>query len=188
MVPSHFVVKPRKALSADALLALLRKRFEQIPDARRDPDISLADALMSGLALFTLKDPSLLAFQERRLDENMKRVFLIDQVPSDTRMREILDPLDPQQLRPAFHDVFRQLQRGKALEPFVFHQGCYLLSLDGTEYFSSTKVHCDYCLHKENSKTGQVTYYHQMLGAVLVHPDLREVIPLAPEPIYRWQS
>jgi hypothetical protein len=183
MVPSHFVVTPRKALSADALLALLRKRFEQIPDARRDPDISLADALMSGLALFTLKDPSLLAFQERRLDENMKRVFLIDQVPSDTRMREILDPLDPQQLRPAFHDVFRQLQRGKALEPFVFHQGCYLLSLDGTEYFSSTKVHCDYCLHKENSKTGQVTYYHQMLGAVLVHPDLREVIPLAPEPI-----
>lgn len=28
-----------------------------------------------------------------------------------------------------------------------------------------------------------MTYYHQMLGAVLVHPEHREVFPLAPEPI-----
>ena len=32
---------------------------------------------------------------------------------------------------------------------------------------------------------GEVTYYHQLLGAVIVHPDHREVIPLAPEPITR---
>ena len=30
-----------------------------------------------------------------------------------------------------------------------------------------------------------MTYAHQMLGAALVHPDLREVIPLAPEPIVK---
>ena len=28
-----------------------------------------------------------------------------------------------------------------------------------------------------------MTYSHQVLGATLVHPDLKEVIPLAPEPI-----
>ncbi len=28
-------------------------------------------------------------------------------------------------------------------------------------------------------------YYHQMLGGAIVHPDLKEVIPLAPEPIIK---
>jgi hypothetical protein len=58
-----------------------------------------------------------------------------------------------------------------------------LLSLDGTGYFSSTSIHCDSCLEKVNQQTGEVTYQHQMLAAVLIHPDHREVIPLAPEPI-----
>ena len=178
--------KVRKGLSADALYALLRSGFEKIDDDRDEKaTISLPDALMSAFAMFSLKDPSLLAFEQRRNDENMKNLYRILTVPSDTRMREILDPLKPEDLRALFVDVLRQLQRGKALEPFVFYQGCYLLSLDGTGYFSSQSVHCDSCLEKVNKKTGEVTYHHQMLGAVLVHPDHREVIPLAPEPIQK---
>jgi hypothetical protein len=174
----------RKHLSADALYELLRRRFEKIPDHRgRKCPISLADALMSAFATFSLKDPSLLAFEERRNDENMRNLFRIAHVPSDTQMREILDPVQPGQLRPLFDDVFRQLQRGKALEPFVFYQGCYLLSLDGTGYFSSSSIHCDSCLEKVNKQTGEITYQHQMLAAVMMHPDHREVVPLAPEPI-----
>ena len=178
------VPRVRKGLSADALYKLLRLRLETIPDHRgRKCPISLPDALMSAFALFALKDPSLLAFEERRNDANMRNLFGIARVPSDTHMREILDPVEPRQLRPLFDDVFRQLQRGKALEPFVFYKGCYLLSLDGTGYFSSASIHCDSCLEKVNKQTGEVTYQHQMLAAVLIHPDHREVIPLAPEPI-----
>jgi hypothetical protein len=149
----------RKGLSADALYRLLRLGFERIPDHRgRKCPISLADALMSAFAMFFLKDPSLLAFEERRNDENLRNLFRIAHIPSDTQMREILDPVEPRQLRPLFDAVFRQLQRGKALEPFVFHQGCYLLSLDGTGYFSSSSLHCDSCLEKVNKQTGAVTY------------------------------
>lgn len=173
----------RKHLSADALIRTLKARFEQLPDQRTDPLIPLQDALLSAFALFSLKDPSLLAFDERRTDQNLKHLYGIGQIPSDTQMRKILDPVDPAALRPAFQDVFRQLQRGKALEEFVFHEGCYLLALDGTGYFSSTSIHCDSCLEKTSKQTGQVTYSHQMLTAAIVHPEFREVIPLAPEPI-----
>ena len=38
------------------------------------------------------------------------------------------------------------------------------------------------CLEKHH-RNGNITYSHQLLGATLVHPDLKEVIPLAPEPI-----
>jgi hypothetical protein len=34
---------------------------------------------------------------------------------------------------------------------------------------------------KENKTTGEITYHLQMLGAAIVHPDCKEVIPLAPE-------
>ncbi len=178
--------KTRKHLSFDPLIRQIRDRAEQLPDVRnRESDYSVADAVMSAVAMFSLKDPSLLAFQERRHDENMKNLYCIQQVPSDTQMREILDPISPDSLRLMFRDVFRKLQRGKALESFVFHENCYLLSIDGTEYFSSKKIHCDTCLQRKNKKTGEITYYHQMLGAVLVHPDRKQVIPLAPEPIIK---
>lgn len=177
--------KIRRHLSADALHRTLRAGFEQFPDYRPKPAIPLVDALLSAFAMFSLKDPSLLAFDARRPEGNLKRLYGIGRVPCDTQMREILDPVDPALLRPVFDDVFRALQRGKALEPLVFHEGCYLLALDGTGYFSSPTVHCDSCLEKVNKRTGAVTYSHQMLGAAIVHPDFREVIPLAPEPIVK---
>ena len=183
---AEITARTRKYLFADALFALVRSGFERIADhRRRESPISLVDALMSAFAMFALKDPSLLAFDARRGDENMKQVFGIQNIPSDTQMREILDGVDPEELRALFADVFRQLQRGKALEPFEFYAGCYLLSLDGTGYFSSQKVHCASCQEKVNKKTGEVTYEHQMLGAAIVHPDHKEVIPLAPEPIQK---
>ena len=177
--------KPRKCLSADALFSLIREGVEKIPDHQPpDAEISLPDALKSAFAMFSLKDPSLLAFDQRRNDENLKSIYHIGNIPCDTYLRTILDQLDPESLRPLFKDVFRQLQRGKALEPFVFYEGCYLLSLDGTGYFSSKKIHCSSCMQK-TSKNGEITYYHQMLGAAIVHPDFKEVIPLMPEPIIK---
>jgi len=181
-------MKIRKHLSASGLFKLLRSGFEKIKDHRAAElvKISLADSLMSAFAVFSLKDPSLLAFDERRkTDGNLKRVYGLEEVPCDTQMRTTLDEVEPSAVEPLFKDVFRELQRGKVLEKFVFMEGCYLLSLDGTGYFSSNEIHCDSCLEKVNKKTGEVTYYHQMLGAAIVHPDLKEVIPLAPEPIIK---
>jgi hypothetical protein len=87
-------------------------------------------------------------------------------------------------VRPLFKSVFGQLQRGKALESMMFLEDYYLLALDGTEYFSSKTIHCASCLQKVH-RNGSITYYHQMLGAALVHPDQRAVIPLMPEPIVK---
>jgi hypothetical protein len=174
----------RRHLHFDALIPLVRQGFEKLPEQRRCPTFSLADTLMAGLALFSLKDPSLLAFCGRALDHNLHRVFGLKAIPSDSQMRAILDEVNPTQLRPAFKDVFRQLQRGKVLEDYVFLEGCYLVALDGVEYFCSSKVHCDHCMTRQH-QNGDVSYYHQMLGAAIVHPDFHEVIPLAPEPIQR---
>jgi hypothetical protein len=175
----------RKYLSADALFRLVQSGFASLPDYRvGDTEIALADALMSAFAMFSLKAPSLLAFDKERAEGNLHTIYGIERVPCDTYMRDILDPVSPKVLRPVFKSIFRQLQRGKALEPMVFLDGHYLLALDGTEYFSSKALHCAACLHKVH-RNGSITYFHQMLGAAIIHPDLREVIPLMPEPIVR---
>ena len=100
---------PRKQLSADALFRNIRESFRDILDPRTgQPEISLPDALMSGFAMFAFKDPSLLAFDQRREqdEENLRMIFHMEHVPCDTRLREIIDPVAPEQIRPAFRNVF----------------------------------------------------------------------------------
>jgi len=179
------IVAPRrrKHLSADALFRMVRSGFATIPDYRlSETDMSLTDALMSAFAMFSLKSPSLLAFDKERAEGNLHTIYGIERVPCDTHMRERLDPVSPESLRPLFQSIFRQLQRGKALEPMAFLDGHSLVALDGTGYFSSKQIHCASCLHKVH-RNGSITYYHQMLGAAIIHPDVRAVIPLMPEPI-----
>jgi hypothetical protein len=184
-------IKLRKHLNADALFSTIRQEFEKIPEFRKgDPLISIADSLMSSFAMFNLKSPSLLKFDERRQDveelQNLQNIYGIGNVPCDSRMREINDEIDPQKnISPAFNAIFRHLQRGKAFEQLTFYKGCYLLNLDGTGIFSSKKIKSPSCLVKKNKKTKELSYYLQMLGAAIVHPDFKEVIPLCPEMIIK---
>ncbi len=121
----------RKTLSGDALIRALRDRFDTLADSRVEPSISLTDALMSAFAVYALKMPSLLAYEARRQEpkSNLYTVYHIAQAPSDSQLRDILDPLAPECLRPCFSDICRQLQRGKVLESFVFYQGALLAVL-----------------------------------------------------------
>jgi hypothetical protein len=140
---------------------------------------------MSGYAVFSLKAPSLLAFDKQRQEEehNLRSIYHLRRIPCDTQMRTILDGVNPEQLRRCYKAVFSKLQRGKALEKMEYLDGYYLLLLDGTEYFSSENLQSSFCMERTSSKTGKTTYYLQMVGAALAHPDRKEVIPLMPEPI-----
>jgi len=132
--------------------------------------------------MFSLKSPSLLAFDKERVEGNLQTIYGIARAPCDTYMRERIDPVSPESLRPLFTGVFRQLQRGKALEPMMFLHGYYLLALDARAIFSSKTIPCKSCMQKVH-RNGSITYYPQMLGAAIIHPDFREVIPLMPEPL-----
>lgn len=179
----------RKTLSAPGLLKEVRACFDRIEDPIASRGLNQTDCLMSGLAMFGMKYASLLKFDEAvRADEvvrsNLATLYGVERVPSDTAMRERLDEVCPQLLRRCFTKMFQVLQRGKELEEYACLNGHYVLSIDGTGYFSSDKVHCKNCCEKHH-RDGTITYYHQMLGAVLVHPERKEVFPFAPEPILK---
>ena len=181
----------KKHLSVKGLLGTVRQYLSKVSlpkkqGAGNSPEIPLVDCLMSALAVFSLKFPSLLQFDENNDEEiirhNLETMYEVQRAPCDTQMRERLDQVEPGKIRGAFKKVFSALQRGKVLEKFQFINGYYLMLSDGTGYFSSKKVHCENCCTK-NHRDGSKTYHHQMLGAVIAHPDHKEVIPLCPEPI-----
>ena len=144
--------KYRKVLSMPGLLAEMRRCFDEVEDEVAGRGLNLAQCLMSGLAIFALKYLSLLQFERdaRGLGEsaheprreNLRSLFGIERAPSDVRLRERLDVVDPRELRRSFKRLFALAQRGGALEGFEWLDGRCLLSVDGMGHFSSSKVHC----------------------------------------------
>ncbi len=117
------VVKPYLTRSQtpriDALIQEIRERAEAIPNPRRaaSVDHSQADCFMEGFAMLSLKEPSLLAFNERRNDASLKNLYQIKSILSDTQHRQILGKVDPQLLNQCFEFIHNELQRGGELKP-----------------------------------------------------------------------
>jgi hypothetical protein len=120
--------------------------------APRPNPITLTDCLMSAVAMFGLKFPSLLKFDEGRdedrIKHNLRTLYHVNQAPSDTYMRERCDEVDPREVRKIFKTVFSCVQRGKGLEAFEYLDNHYLLAGDGTGFFTSNTTHCVNCCVK----------------------------------------
>jgi hypothetical protein len=175
------------SLSASNLIHTVFNIVQKIPDPRTldiKNSISFSDHIMTGLAIFGLKFPSLLQYDRSKKEEpiahNLRSLYHVANPPSDTYLRERLDELDPLFIRPIFKKIFAIFQRSKHLEKYSYLDDHYLLAIDGTGEFSSSEVCCKHCCKKKHSN-GTVSYYHQMLGACIVHPDQSRVIPLCPE-------
>lgn len=176
-------------LSASNLLKQARSSFDGIVDQRTNrKSIPLSDALMSGLAMFSMKCPSLLQFDEKRKNEvirhNLMTMYGIQTTPSDTQMRSILDEIDFRQLSSSFCALHQSAVQAGVMEQYHFMNGHVLVSIDGTGHFSSGATSCPQCCVKKH-RDGREEYYHQLLCATVVHPDYPVVIPLMPEPIMK---
>ena len=177
--------KRQEKITFGALMERWSEEFAQLPDHRRaNRSYGLADVLRSACAMFSLKSPSLLSFQEQTKQEekNLKAIYHIQAVPGDTQMRAALDPLAPAPLRVLFAKLCNQLSEAGVIKEYEYWKSRVLVSLAGVEHFSSTKVHCDHCTTRTH-RNGATSYHHAGLAAVLVHPDQEEVFTLDFEPI-----
>ena len=181
----------RKHLNAGGLYKMIKSSFKKgkgFAYREKTGGISIVDSMLSGLAIFSLKYSSLLKFDTDNKDAiiscNVRNLYNIKKIPSDTYMREELDEINPEGFKHTFRDLFRVCQRGKVLKRFEWLDRHYILSVDGTGYFSSNKIHCASCCEKRH-QNGSIGYYHQMLAAVMVHPKEKVVLPFAPEPIMK---
>jgi len=178
----------KKHLSFSALKKMLSRRFLEIADFRQEGkvDHTIHDVLMSGFAMMFYQDSSLLQFQQKLQEavhkNNLQTLFQVASIPKDSQMREVIDEVESWELEPLFEEFLRPLQRGKHLEEYRVFKDYYVVSMDGSEYFSSDKIHCSGCLKKETKK-GKIWYEHQIVQAALMRPGKRQVFPLASEEV-----
>ncbi len=139
----------RLGFTHTALLAKINESFKQSTQSlNRQEEMPASDCLMSGLAIFALKYPSLLKFEEDKVSEptirhNLKTLYSVKKAPCDTYLWERLDRLNLSVISSALVSICALLQRGKVLEEWKFLENKFLVSLDASGFFSSNKVWSD---------------------------------------------
>jgi hypothetical protein len=170
----------------DQMVSIFHRQLDQLPDPRRGKNITyqMKDAALAAFAVFFTQSPSFLAYQ-RRMEQtkgrsNAESLFGIEQTPTDPQIRNLLDPIPPERLYSTFGQVVAALDQAGELAAFRTEQDMLLVALDGTQYFSSQKIHCPNCSHRSTAQ-GQTLYHHNVITPVVVNSEQAYVLPLEPE-------
>ena len=166
-------------LSFDRLRSILVGTVTQLPDYRTRPNTIYGSRMRLWAPL-----PSSSCSRRRfwpttrhaaeHGHNNAQSLFGIDQVPSHPHIRNLLDPIAPEHFAAPSSRVFEHLRDGDYLSAYQGHFGEWLLAVDGTEYFSSQKIHCPQCtVRVVNERTH---YSHTLVAPLLVAPNQTRVI------------
>jgi hypothetical protein len=164
----------------DSLLSSVRRCCEGFPDKRRGTNshYTMADIGLAAFSVFFTQSPSFLNHQ-RQLEtghgrSNCQTLFGIARIPSDNHIRDMLDPVAPDHLFPAFGEAVARLERSGGIAAFRRLGSHVLIALDGTEYHRSTTIHCPCC--STRTRKGQPTeFFHTLLCATIVAPGHAQV-------------
>src|SRR5271165_1893508 len=178
--------------AVEQLITGLSEVCAGLPDRRkgprRDGDYTMADIGLSALSIFFMASPSFLAHQrasehareglaEGHGRSNCETLFGMAAIPSDNDIRLMLDGAAPA----AFDGLFFQaIEAAGPLTPFQCLDGRGLIALDGTEHHCSRKIKCGQCSTRRRADGG-TEYFHAFLGASIVAPGHKRVLPLPPE-------
>ena len=173
-------------LKLTRMIKSLEQEFEQFPEHRtgQNTQYELGDAGMGAFSVFFTQSPSFLAHQRdlklRKGRSNVENLFELRNIPSDNQIRNLLDPVSPNHLDRCYRQIFEALEQTDILKRYRSFANQFLVVLDGTEYFSSKKLHCEQCSHRV-LKSGETNYFHSVITPVIVQPGNEQVISLEPE-------
>lgn len=145
---------------------------------------SLKDAVLAAFSVFFMQCESFLEHQRQRHsrhgNDNAQTLFGWGQIPTTPQSRNILDGIAAEGLLQVFSWVYHALGQAGYLKAYHCLGGHLLVTLDGTQSFSSQKIHCAHCSSRTH-KNGSTTHFHSAILPVIVAPTQAQVIALAPE-------
>jgi len=175
-----------KELKITSLIHELEEKMGEFPDPRtgKNNQYEMVDVGMSAFSVFFTQSPSFLSHQrDMKLSKgssNAERLFGLHTIPSDNQIRNLLDHVEPSYLASVYRVSFVALEKSGILDKWRSHGKQLLVAIDGTEYHSSSKIHCENCNHRE-LRNGTTNYYHSVLTPVIVQAGNEKVISLEPE-------
>lgn len=170
----------------DTIVGAFRQRLSSLPDKRtgKNTRYGMEDAALSAFSVFFTQTPSFLAYQRMmegsKGKSNTQSLFGVHRIPSDNHIRDLLDSVAPEHVFPVFEEILQVLEQQGQVASFRSIAGSLLIALDGTEYFSSSQIHCSACSTR-TLKSEEIRYFHSVITPVIVCPGRTHVIPLVPE-------
>lgn len=178
-------ITPLKIFTFDSLVKEFHKVIATFPDNRASNSSKLLkDAALGSFSIFYTQNPSFLAYQnsmqKRKGKNNADSLFGVGEILSEGQIRNIMDNVAPSYVLPMFSYVLDGLNYSGHLHKFRSFNGNLVAALDGTQFFSSKKVHCPSCRETLHNN-GNITYSHSVVTPVLVKPGVNKAISLFPE-------
>lgn len=174
----------RQSLSVDALIERLKAK--ELTDRRtgNNKQYRVNDAVLAAFAIFYMQSGSFLAgqrhLQQTKGKSNAETVFQMEHIPTDTHIRNLLDPVNPTELTDEFRFLLDEMADSGYLNQWRVLEGRLAFSLDGVYYFSSQKISCPQCQTRELAE-GKRLYSHSAITPVVVAPGYGQVLPYVPE-------
>jgi len=176
----------QKRFTFERLIDFLRDQIKTFPDLRTGDNCTykVEDAGLGAFSIFFTQFESFLSFQKSMEVSdgisNAKTLFKMGDIPTDNHVRNLLDVVFPDHVYPLFPFILEGLSKLGIMKQYRSINNTLLIAIDGSEYFSSQKIHCDKCSQKKH-KNGKITYSHAALTPVIVAPGNNRVISLQPE-------
>ena len=172
----------------ESYITALRERCAGLPDRRTGSNgrYSMMDIGLAAFSVFFMQSPSFLAHQEALAEgpgrgrSNAHTLFGMTAIPSDNHIRAMLDGAPTDHFDSVFATIVRDLEGCGGLRSLRSLDGRALIALDGSEHFCSRKASCPHCSTRKRAD-GETENFHTFLGAKLVAPGHKTVLPLPPE-------
>jgi hypothetical protein len=169
-------------LTFESLLEALKFAVSQIRDPRQASNgqrYPLQDIILSAFSVFFMQCESFLEYQRQMQSrfgrDNAQTIFGIPQIPSDPQIRNVMDQVSASAFFGVFDWVYQRLQQNGFLKSYEVLGHQLLVTLDGTQYFNSHRVHGEQCSHRTHA-TGRVSYFHSAVLPAIVAPGKSEVM------------
>ncbi len=134
-------------LSLQSLMQHNREHWSTLPDSRKPNNnqrYTVAEGALSAFAVFFMQSPSFLAhqrlLQRNKGRNNARSLFQVTEIPSDTQIRNLLDPLSHAEFAADYWYVVDEMRQQQQLLRFRNDLGTYAIALDGVHFFSSEKI------------------------------------------------
>ncbi len=183
----RFWVHMESTLTLQSLMKHFRERWSSLPDQRKPNNnmkYMVVDGVLSAFAVFFMQSSSFLAhqrlLQSKKGRNNARSLFQVTEIPSDTQIRNLVDPLTHAAFAEDFGYILDELRSQQHLLRFQNELQTYAIALDGVNFFSSEKISCAQCL-KRTDRNGTEHFYHSAVTPVFVKPGQAQVLPLSPE-------
>lgn len=179
-------IEKQNILTLTKMVAQFNQVIDTFPDYRigSNTTVKIKDATLGAFSIFFTQSPSFLSYQEAMQktegQNNAQSLFGVYKIHSPTRIRELLDYIEPSYVFPMFRYIHDGLKKSGYLDDFRSYNDNLLVGIDGVQYFSSKENHCDNCSRKKN-QDGSLTYFHSAVTPVILQPGNNKVLPLHPE-------